>query len=867
MAVEQATNRFCIITPDTRSDDQYGLFSEAVWICLEKFGLLDYEVLDWRTYRAKAPGGPGHLAIITAPMARHLSVSDLEWFEERGGPVFVEGPWSSSLDTWFGVTIHRQGPARSSARVMVDDERLRALLTDRLTGIKGPSNSGAFTGLDSIRIRDRTRVERRQSTARSRFEGVNLRALHPSWNIRETSLDLCADVAALLRWRDESDAEARGVLLIRKGRIMATTFEACSYLAQDYTAPYDHHHYSFSDDRYTIELMLVRQWLDALMESAGRASSGWASLRMAPWPHGKQYGLCVRHDVDRPARDPQIARLLSVEAETGVGVSCYFLEQTAESDTIDRFQRNGAEIAYHAAHLEPTGEAELAAVQRHARDRISGMTVHGGTRFYGWRGAANWEWAALRGFEYAENLSSMRYLPARAFKLTADNGIEPYPFVCLPHHASFDRNLQTTFFAELVPSIQAMARNQMAVILLNHPDIHVQDLCTLLREFCPPDYVGLSALEMARWWKKTHVRSEFSYRVASVSDDAVELVLESRSPIEGLTFELPIEPAPVVCAINGRSVSEDHQRPFDQSALGDRGVRVWVDVPEGISSLRLAWSRSRADATALQASGTARHSSGVASIDREAPSLARVTDTLQQHILDWFARQNNGDVTAGNLITAGFNSVKVPKRFAQLMGPHSDWLEGLARPGILDVGCGFGGIALYLAARYPTAAVTATDVSDRFYRAGKDAAIEVGLRNVTFASQNVLDLDYEEQFDLVLLSNILCYVVTHDQLQRACRNAWRALRPGGCLVIHTAHLWSIREPFTSIPGLQFLPRAGRDLLARKTGRRSTMRDIRLPSWRELRRILTHLGACQIDHRPRGALALLRAKHLTAWATK
>lgn len=589
-------------------------------------------------------------------------------------------------------------------------------------------------------------------------------------------------------------------------------------------------YYAMVRDFPTFEL---ERWL---IERARRlfVGAGHVLLQVNRWPAGYRAAFSIRHDFDRPISDEQLQDIVLFHGRNGYKATWFWMRKTFARPQIDTVDSAGHEIALHSEAHTPEAFAsdEVDFFRTCQRIPVNGMTAHGGGGAIGYLGHRHHQWCEGESFLYGEMLGKHNILPHAA--VTIKDALPVVSPLVLPvAHQSLDAGMDPAahnyeYLRRALPLGLAAGGHY---VLMHHPDIHVPQLKRLLAQL-PRDGVWAATLEeVCRWVQLAKLTSQVRYAA-----DRLEM-----------RFAGPL--------------------PNSVEFVAEVGDRQHIHrLPEG--TVAAAIDRSSGMLLHVEtSSGAARHSSGVASVEREAPSLARVTDALQRHILDWFARQNNGDVTAGNLITAGFNSVKVPKRFAQLMGPHYDWLEGSARPRILDVGCGYGGIALYLAARYPTAAVTATDVSDRFYRAGKDAAIEVGLRNVAFASQNVLDLDYEEQFDLVLLSNILCYVVTHDQLQRACRNAWRALRPGGCLVIHTAHLWSIREPFTSIPGLQFLPRAGRDLLARKTGRRSTMRDIRLPSWRELRRILTHLGACRIDHRPRGALALLRAKHLTAWATK
>ena len=124
-----------------------------------------------------------------------------------------------------------------------------------------------------------------------------------------------------------------------------------------------------------------------------------------------------------------------------------------------------------------------------------------------------------------------------------------------------------------------------------------------------------------------------------------------------------------------------------------------------------------------------------------------------------------------------------------------------------------------------------------------------------------------EEFDLVLLSNMLCYMTSHDDLRRACENAWRATRPGGRIALYTPHRGSMKEPFTRLPVIHWLPMGLRERIAVKSGRRTTMRDVRLPSTGELRSIFNGLGAKSIRQSPEGAATLLRTTHIFQWIEK
>jgi release factor glutamine methyltransferase len=79
---------------------------------------------------------------------------------------------------------------------------------------------------------------------------------------------------------------------------------------------------------------------------------------------------------------------------------------------------------------------------------------------------------------------------------------------------------------------------------------------------------------------------------------------------------------------------------------------------------------------------------------------------------------------------------------------------------ILDVGTGSGVIALSLAAKFPEAAVTASDVSDDALTLARENADRLGLKNIEFAKTNLLD-GLTSTFDLIVAN--LPYVSTEDR--------------------------------------------------------------------------------------------------------
>jgi len=94
--------------------------------------------------------------------------------------------------------------------------------------------------------------------------------------------------------------------------------------------------------------------------------------------------------------------------------------------------------------------------------------------------------------------------------------------------------------------------------------------------------------------------------------------------------------------------------------------------------------------------------------------------------------------------------------------------------GVLDLGCGDGTITAWLAELLPDGEVVGIDASQGMIDA---AAPKVG-SNLRFVLMDINDLDFADQFDLVVSNATLHWVKDH---RRLLQNVCKALRPGGRL--------------------------------------------------------------------------------------
>lgn len=105
---------------------------------------------------------------------------------------------------------------------------------------------------------------------------------------------------------------------------------------------------------------------------------------------------------------------------------------------------------------------------------------------------------------------------------------------------------------------------------------------------------------------------------------------------------------------------------------------------------------------------------------------------------------------------------------------------------ILDAGCGRGVIARALTRRYPTAQLDALDMDSAQQERNRVLAERLGLLQTKWLTQDLLDLDADEVYDLVVSVDNLEHVEDDEAVLRALH---RALASGGTLVLHVPHFY------------------------------------------------------------------------------
>jgi len=150
-----------------------------------------------------------------------------------------------------------------------------------------------------------------------------------------------------------------------------------------------------------------------------------------------------------------------------------------------------------------------------------------------------------------------------------------------------------------------------------------------------------------------------------------------------------------------------------------------------------------------------------------------------------FSGADSGDLWAQNMATA----ILTWPQWAEKAGEMWETLDvnKETKPGlqILDVACGRGVKSLVLAQADPDAHVTGLDFEKVLEVTAKVAEAMGVKRQITFRPGDILNADLgTEEFDIVLFGAIL-YYFNPGQVKDILKRAYKALKPGGLVVINT----------------------------------------------------------------------------------
>ena len=101
---------------------------------------------------------------------------------------------------------------------------------------------------------------------------------------------------------------------------------------------------------------------------------------------------------------------------------------------------------------------------------------------------------------------------------------------------------------------------------------------------------------------------------------------------------------------------------------------------------------------------------------------------------------------------------------------------------VLDAGCGWGKYSFFLSKLNPAANIIGVDISDLKIKKERIEAQKRNIENVEFIKKDLLDLDYETKFDLIVCVDVIEHIKDDEKLIKVL---YKALKPGGHIFIRT----------------------------------------------------------------------------------
>jgi len=183
--------------------------------------------------------------------------------------------------------------------------------------------------------------------------------------------------------------------------------------------------------------------------------------------------------------------------------------------------------------------------------------------------------------------------------------------------------------------------------------------------------------------------------------------------------------------------------------------------------------------------------------------------------------------------------------------------NGLVGKRVLEVGCGFGALAGYLAWAGRPERVVATDIRPDFVEAAASSARRIGVDDrlsVRVGDMRDLAALREDPFDLVIANNAFVYLPTASDMRQALAQFRQVLKPDGRILLYHANRWRLRDPFSQDPIVHLLPPPLAEAVCRLTGWRHNHGRVRLVSAPHLVRMLRRaaFADCKVIGFGRGA---------------
>lgn len=799
----------------------FGYFTAAAEVLFEKWGLLD-----WRQAPQTVLAQPEEVCAydlvligwLPPPFWKQEYIKTLRQFE---GLLFLEGPFPPQLEGFAGVERVNRFPRIMSGRVEVIDTALRTAVETYLGPILGsseillrPKEVDArpipFKWRDAVRMLMETLMGLRNRPRIGVPPGVDVPKIQVSsyrrsqiraWAKPPYLVETYRAVSAVADVVLQTSQDQSWPLLIRRGRILASTFQIFSYLVHYHTMhPLPTNYYSCPSIYGVAVGHLFLEWLEGQSRR-----HGIPLLKVAPWPWKYDSCLTIRHDMDRIPTPEAFERLINFEAERKLGVSWYWIPGRTNPAYMRRQVELGHEVGLHAVRIKDK-PAECLMIEQEIGPGhdVVGECTHGGFGSDGWLGYPNIVAARDTGFLYTEHLPVYDF-PYRFPSLQPDGTIATEPIIGISHSIGIDSMLRAS------PDIEALRRtflpflsNGFHCLIINHPDLHVDELMQFLDSLPTERRLDWTCRQVADWWRKTHIRRNLKVERIEETPQWCRFRVVSRNGVSGLTLEISSDvgekpPAIRVGCGPELAIPEVEERAFPWKQV----TRVRLDLKEN-EPIEVQIERWR------------------------TPRFSEIVRLLPAHLVD--TPNSRRDYLLPRV-----------SRLVQVLNRYTDYKD-LSKAVIVDVGCGYGTFTLAAYNYLWPVKLIGFDISESYIALGNEMVQKLSLEGVTFVQGDMEELSkHVESANVLIINNSINFLTTPESVKQAIREFGKVLVPGGALIILTPNYLYPIEAFTKLIGVQFLPKSLATRYVRYRKRRHTYDDIRLPSPFELRRWLRQGG--------------------------
>ena len=223
---------------------------------------------------------------------------------------------------------------------------------------------------------------------------------------------------------------------------------------------------------------------------------------------------------------------------------------------------------------------------------------------------------------------------------------------------------------------------------------------------------------------------------------------------------------------------------------------------------------------------------------------AQAAPLVEHAIREYFRSRGRDADSEAVRRTIRINTELVPRRADNLSVALAALAPSSGRElDVLEVGCGFGALAAYVALDWVPRSIRAVDIRPEFLEAA--AQLFASLQLTPLVEARTDDMRHltsvpDRSVDLVVANNAFIYLTSPEDMSTALTSFGRVLRPGGRVLFFHANR-ALRDPFTKDPLVHLLPDRLARPIRRVTGWRDSRDRVYLITPRRLARRLARAG--------------------------